>query len=418
MIRRGLAALVDPDRWLEMGETLGRHPLRTVLTMGSVAWGTFVLVVLLGTGQGLQNSVRWQFRDDATNSLWVWPGQTSRPHEGTAVGKPIQLTTRDYDAIRASIDEVEYITTRFGRWGGVNVQYRDRTAQYAVRSVNPDHRHLEHTLVTEGRYIDELDLQERRKVAVIGKRVSDFLFRGASPLGEYISVAYVPFQVVGVFEDEGGDGEMEQVYLPLTTGQAAFGGYDRVNQIMFTVGDATADEAAVIEEEVRALMAERHHFAVDDPQALRIRNNVEQFERILRIFTLLDGFVWLIGAGTVAAGLVGVSNITLVSVRERTVELSLRKALGATPAHIVGTVVQEAVLLTGASGYLGIVGGVAVLSALRRFLPDNDYLRDPEIQLGPALVAAVLLVIAGAVAGFFPAWFAARVPPATGLRDG
>jgi putative ABC transport system permease protein len=417
-MRRGLAALIDLDRWLEIGETLGRHPLRTALTMGSVAWGTFVLVVLLGTGQGLQNSVRWQFRDDATNSLWVWPGQTSRPHEGTAVGKPIRFTTRDYDAVRATVDEVDHITTRFGRWGGVTVQYGDRSSQYTVRSVNPDHRYLENTLITEGRFIDELDLAERRKVAAIGQRVAEFLFRGASPLGRYISVAGVPFRVVGVFEDVGGDGEMEIVYLPLTTGQAAFGGYDRVNQIMFTVGDATAEEAAAIEVEVRALFAERHHFSVDDPQALRIRNNVEQFERILRIFRLLDGFVWLIGAGTVTAGLVGVSNITLVSVRERTAELSLRKALGATPARIVSAVVQEAVILTGASGYLGIVGGVAVLSALRRFLPDNDYLRDPEIRLAPALAAAVLLVVAGGVAGFFPAWFAARVPPATGLRDG
>lgn len=410
--------MIELDRWRELAESLGRHPLRTLLTMASVAWGTFVLVVLLGTGQGLQNSVRWQFRDDATNSLWVYRGETSLPFKGTAVGRNVRLTTRDFDAVRAEVPEIDHITARYSMRGGVNIQYGDRIAQYAVRAVHPDHLFLEHTLVVNGRYLDPLDLAERRKVTVIGARVADYLFRGADPIGAYVEIAGLPFQVIGVFEDVGGEGEMEQVYLPLTTGQAVFGAHEAIHQIMFTVGDATTAEAQQIEDDVRGLLAERHHFSPKDMQAVRIRNNVEQFERVIRIFTLLDAFVWLVGVGTVTAGLVGVSNITLVSVRERTVELSLRKALGATPAHIVGSVVQESVLLTAVSGYLGIVLGVALLGGLRAWMPENDYLRDPEIRLAPALVAAALLVVAGAVAGFFPAALAARVPPATGLRDG
>jgi putative ABC transport system permease protein len=416
-VATAVGVVLDLDRWREIGETLGRHPMRTALTMGSVAWGTFVLVVLLGVGQGLQNSVRWQFRDDATNSLWVFRGQTSRPFAGTTVGKPIQLDIRDFDAIEARIDEIDHITARYSMRGGVVTRYGERSAQYAVRSVHPDHLFLEHTLVVEGRFIDDLDLRERRKVAVIGRRVSDYLFRGSSPIGTYVEVAGLPFQVVGVFEDVGGEGEMEQIYLPLTTGQAVFGGFDQVHQIMFTVGDATPAEAEAIEGEVRELLAARHRFDPADAQAVRVRNNVEEFERLLRIFELLDAFVWLVGAGTVTAGLVGVSNITLVSVRERTAELALRKALGATPAAIVGGVVQEAVTLTAVSGYVGIVLGVAVLSLVQSAMPENDYLRDPEIHLEPALLTAALLVLAGAVAGSFPAWLAARVPPATGLRD-
>ncbi|MEQ1501740.1 MAG: ABC transporter permease [Myxococcota bacterium] len=410
--------MIDLDRWREIGESLARHPLRTLLTMGSVAWGTFVLVVLLGTGQGLQNSVRWQFRDDATNSLWVYRGQTSRPYAGTAVGRPVRLTNRDYDAVRHAVSEIDHITGRFTMRGGAPIAYGDRTSEYTIRCVHPDHRFLEQTIVTEGRYIDELDLAERRKVAVLGKRVAEYLFRGAPSIGQYVTIASVPFQVVGVFEDVGGEGEMEQVYLPITTGQAVFGAYEQLHQIMFTVGDATAAEAEGIEGEVRQLLATRHHFDPDDPQAVRVRNNVDEFARIMRLFELLDAFVWLVGVGTVTAGLVGVSNITLVSVRERTLEIALRKALGATPASIVGAVVQEAIVLTGVSGYLGIVVGVALLTGLRAWMPENDYLRDPEIHLAPALAAAALLVVAGGIAGFFPAWLAARVPPVEGLRDG
>jgi putative ABC transport system permease protein len=186
---------------------------------------------------------------------------------------------------------------------------------------------------------------------------------------------------------------------------------------MFTVGDATEAEAAVITDRVQHLLAERHHFDPEDPQAVRIRNNVEEFAKILHIFSLLDGFVWLVGIGTVTAGLVGVSNITLVSVRERTAEIALRKAIGATPSAIVSAIVLEAVGMTATAGYAGIVGGVAVLAAIRAWMPENDYIRDPEIHLAPALFAAALLVIAGGIAGFVPAWYAARVPPVEGLRD-
>lgn len=409
---------MDLDQWREIAESLARHPLRTALTMGSVAWGTFVLVVLLGTGQGLQNSVRWEFRDDATNSIWVYRGQTSRPWAGTPVGRQIRFTNSDHDTLRTKIDAIDRISSRFYLWGDSQIRYGDRASTYSVRSVHPDHQYLEQTVVISGRFIDDFDIRDKRKVAVVGKRVADFLFRGADPIGSWITVANVPFQVVGVFGDVGGEGEEEQVYLPISTAQAAFGGYDRVHQLMFTVGDATVEEAEAVATRVRTLLSERHRFDPEDPQAIRVRNNVEQFARVQRIFQLLSGFVWLVGVGTVTAGLVGVSNITLVSVRERTAEIALRKAIGATPATIVSGIVLEAVGMTAVSGYAGIVGGVAVLSALRAWMPENDYLRDPEIRLAPALIAAALLVVAGGVAGFVPAWYAARVPPVEGLRGG
>jgi putative ABC transport system permease protein len=410
-------ALFDLDAWVEIGESLSRHPLRTGLTMGSVAWGTFVLLVLLGVGQGLQNSVRWQFRDDATNSLWVYKGETGRPFEGNPVGRAIRLNSRDLTAVGRQVEEVEHLTGRFYGPRSPILRYKDRAASYSMRSVHPDHQHLERTEVTIGRFLDDLDLAEKRKVVVLGRKVSEFFFRGADPRGEHISVAGVPFLVIGVFEDVGGEGEMEQIYVPITTAQATWGRGDDLDQIMFTITTPTSADADRIEGEVRQLLATRHHFDPRDRDAVRVRNNIERYERVQRIFELLETFVTWVGIGTVTAGLVGVSNITLVSVRERTGEIALRKALGATPAAIVARVVQEATVLTALSGYAGIVAGVAVLVALRAWLPENDYLRDPQIQLAPALLAAVGLALAGAVTGFFPAWMAARVPPVEGLRD-
>ena len=286
-----------------------------------------------------------------------------------------------------------------------------------MRSTHPDHRFLENTRVVAGRFLNQRDLDERRKVAVIGREVERQLFKGVDPIGTWIDVDQVLFQVVGVFEDDGGLGEMEMVYLPITTAQMAFRGGENVSQIMFTVGDLGAEETAVLTEDVRELMARRLHFDPTDMQAIRVRNNVERFQQIQRIFTMLNVFVWIVGLGTVTAGIVGVSNIMLVAVNERTVEFGLRKALGATPFSIVWMVVQEALLLTGISGYGGLLVGIALLDVVSRFVPENDYLREPDVDLGVAFAATALLVVAGCIAGLVPALRAASVNPIEALRD-
>lgn len=404
------------DRLQEITESLWRHRIRTALTMLSVAWGTFVLVVLLGAGKGLQNSVAWQFRDDATNSIWLYGGETSRPFEGNPVNRSIAFDNGDF-AHLVRVPGVQHATGRFNL-RGLPISYGQRSASFSVRSVHPDHQHLEHTLVTSGRFVSLLDLQEQRKITVIGAEVADFLFRGADPLGEWIHVGSVPFRVVGVFEDEGGSSEMQQIYLPVTTAQAAFGGSRRLDQMMFTIEDPSIEEAVALSRSVTALLAARHRFDPADTKAVRVRNNVERFQDIQHIFRLLDAFVWLMGIGTVTAGIVGVSNILMVSVRERTTEIGLRKALGATPIRIVSGILQESLLLTALSGYLGLVAGVATLELLRLWMPENDYLREPEIALEPALIATVALVFFGGLAGFLPAWRAARVQPVEALRNG
>jgi putative ABC transport system permease protein len=406
------------DRWQEIFESLARHPLRTGLTALSVAWGVFMLVVLLGAGSGLENHVRWEFRDDAINSVWIYGGKTARPFDGLAVGRPIRFNNADYERIRDDADGVEYVTGRFRTWGGdAVVAYRDKHAPFNVRAVHPDHRRLENTRVSSGRFLDAFDVTEQRKVTVLGEEVARFLFGDADPIGARIAIGGLSWLVVGVFEDDGGPGETEMLYVPITTAQAAWHGGDTIHQIMFTVGDADVTQSGVITDQISGMLAARHRFDPDDRTALRVRNNLEDFAEVQTIFAWLNGFLWLVGVGTITAGIVGVGNIMLVSVHERTREIGLRKALGATPNAIVAMILEEAVLLTAASGYLGLLSGVALLEIVTRFMPENDYVRDPEVHFGAALFAMGLLVAFGALAGFVPARRAAAVRPIEALRD-
>ncbi len=408
-----------PDWVVDLLDEVVRHPLRSTLTSISVAWGTFMLVVLLGLGEGLQNAVRYQFRDDATNSVWIYKGQTSIPYEGYPLGRRVQFDDGDIAAIDA-LPNVEHLTGRFYVLGrDLVLSHGDRKAAFGIRAVHPDHRFLENTHMIAGRYLDPLDLSEKRKVVVIGREIARFLFGNlphARVIGTWIEVGGNPFQVIGVFSDAGGEGEESQGYLPITTARTVFAGGDRIDQIMFTVGDASLAEVSALTDRVHARVAQAHHIHPDDRKALRVRNNLARFQKLSRVFDMLAQFVWVVGIGTVLAGVVGVSNVMLVSVKERTVEIGLRKALGETPGSLVFRVVREAVLLTAVSGYAGVVTGVFAIETIDALMPANETLRDPTVNLTVALFAAVLLTLAGATAGFVPAWRAAKVRPIVALR--
>jgi putative ABC transport system permease protein len=403
------------DRLSEVFDALARNRVRTALTALSVAWGVFMLVVLLGFGQGLENNVRHMFRDDAINSIWLYRGKTSRPWAGHRPGRRITFDLTDFEHI-SHLPGVEHATGRFYLWGPT-IRYGDRSDSFSVRSVHPGHKFLENTLVADGRFIDEHDIRDKRKVTVIGRLVADHLFRGADPVGRTIEIGRIPFLVVGVFDDAGGEGEMRQVYIPITTGQAAYGGGRRVHQIMFTVGESSLAATEQLIGEVKAVLAKRHNYDPADPTAVRVRNNLESFQEVQQIFQWIGAFTWVVGIGTLTAGIVGVSNIMLVAVRERTVEIGIRKALGATPASIILSILLEAVLLTSTAGYAGLVAGVGVLEFARTVVPDNDYVKDPQVELSTALAAVGMLVFFGALAGFFPAQRAALVNPIAALRD-
>jgi putative ABC transport system permease protein len=405
------------DTWQEILDTVRKNKLRTMLTGFSVAWGILILVVLLGSGQGLQHGVEYGFRDDAVNSIWMRSGETSVPYKGLRPGRTVQFTNDDYEVIRRGVPGIDHITARFFIRGNLTVSYHGETSSYDVRSVHPDHQYLEKTIMVEGRFLNPLDVTEFRKVAVIGERVKEQLFRGAPALGEYVEVNGVPFQVVGVFTDEGGESEQEKIYLPISTAQRTFNGANRVGMMMMTVGDAGVDESEAIAAQIKNRMAERHDFAPADERAIWVRNGVLDFQRFVRLMAGIRAFVWVIGIGTLIAGVMGVSNIMLIAVKERTREIGVRKAIGATPASVMGLVLQEAVLITGVAGYLGLVAGVLVLEAMSRGISGSDFFRNPEVHLGVALSATLLLVLAGAVAGFFPARRAAAIRPIEALRE-
>ncbi len=254
-------------------------------------------------------------------------------------------------------------------------------------------------------------------MAVIGTRVHEMLFRGAPAMGKYIKINGVPFQVVGIYTDEGGEGELEKIYLPITTSQRTFSGANRISMVMMTVGDAGVEESTAIADDLKTRMSERHDFDPADERAIWLNNGVIEFQRFVNLMAGIRGFVWVIGIGTLLAGVVGVSNIMMIAVKERTREIGVRKAIGATPWSVLGLVLQEAVLITAVAGYVGLVVGVLVLEVMSRAISGSDFFRNPEVHFGVAVSATLLLIFAGTVAGFFPARRAAAVRPVEALRE-
>ncbi len=409
--------MFDVDKWQEILATIQQNKLRTFLTGFSVAWGIFMLVVLLGSGTGLANGIEYQFRDDAMNSIWVRSGQTSLPHKGLQPGRYVRFTDADYDEVKRSVDGVEHITSRFYPRGELRVNYGKESSSFDIRSVHPDHRYLENTLVKDGRFLNDWDIQEYRKVAAIGVRVEESLFGRRSSLGEYIQINKIPFRVVGTFEDIGGPGEEEKIYLPITTARRVFNGGNRVNMFMLTTGTETFEKTEEMAADIRELLAQRHSFHPEDRRAVMVFNINERFRTVMQLITGIRAFVWVIGIGTILAGVVGVSNIMMIVVKERTREIGLRKAIGATPGSIVSLILQESVLITAIAGYVGLVLGVATLELAAGSLPEAEVFRDPHVDLPVALLATLLLIAAGTIAGLVPAYRASRVEPVVALKD-
>ena len=411
------------DRWREILDTLWRSKLRSGLTAFSVAWGIFMLVFLLGMGTGLQNGVQKEFADDATNAVWLFGGRTSLPHDGMPIGRRIIFTNGDVDTLD-DMAGVDKITGRFligdSRSNPVQTRVANNVSAYDVRSVHPDHLYLENTIMVAGRFLNDVDIREKRKVCVIGEPVAKFLFGGTEDaVGRWLEINRIPFQVVGLFTDEGGEGEREKIYIPITTSQTAFSGADRVHMTMFTMrSDISVAESKRVADAALTRLAAAHHFSPGDKQAVRVRNNVEQFENFMQIFVGIRWFVLIMGFCSLVAGVIGVSNIMMIVVKERTREIGVRKALGAKPSHIVISIVQESVFITTVAGYLGLVAGIGGLALIDKLIPPTDMFAHPQVNLNIALGATLLLVIAGALAGLFPARAAARLNPVKAMRDG
>ncbi|HPF64947.1 ABC transporter permease, partial [Lentimicrobium sp.] len=408
--------MFDTDKWQEIFSTIRKNKLRTFLTGFSVAWGIFMLMILLGSGNGLQNGVNKQFESSATNTIWVWSGQTSMPYKGMKPGRNIQLVNEDYDAVKKSVKGIDKSSSRYNMWGSNTLSYKKQFGSFNVRNVYPDYAHIEKITIIKGRFINDPDISQFRKVTVISTKVEEALFKGEDPMGKYISVNGVPFKVIGLFTDEDNrDDNMQTIYLPISTAQRVFSGDNRINTIAITVGDASVDESKQIEQEVRSKLAALHKFDPTDPRAIFTWNSLEEFQKFIRLFSSIRMFIWVIGFGTIIAGIVGVSNIMMIVVKDRTKEIGIRKAMGATPWSIVSLVLQEAVLITSFAGYIGLVLGVVVLETVGSKI-ESEFFSQPSVDLRIAIYALVLLVLSGALAGFIPARKAAAIKPIEALR--
>ncbi len=410
--------MFDLDKWQEIFSTIEKNKLRTFLTGFSVAWGIFMLIILQGSGIGLQNGVSNEFRSSATNAIWMWNGQTSKAHAGMKPGRNIQMTNEDYEYIAQTVKGVELISSRYQIWSGNTVSYKNEYGSFSIRGIHPDYATVEKLTVTEGRFINEKDQEETRKSVIISTKVKEALFKnGESALDKYVQVNGIPFKVVGVFDDDDGrDDNMQLVYVPIGTAQKVFGAGREVQGIVVTVGDASPEEAGLIEDEIKSKLAARHHFDVTDERAMFFWNSVEEFQKFKKLFASVSMFIWVIGIGTIIAGVVGVSNIMMIVVKDRTKEIGIRKALGATPGSIIGLIMQEAILITGFAGYIGLVLGVGLLELISKSI-DTPFFKQPEVNIQIAVGATLLLVVAGALAGFIPARRAASIKPIEALRD-
>ncbi len=408
--------MFEKDNWQEIFLTISKNKLRTTLTAISVAWGIFILIVLLGAGHGLHNGAQAQFGNDARNSLNIEGGETSIAYKGIKPGRKIQLTNEDYKLINDKIDFIENKSAVFKGHDTRNLTYKNRHAGFIVRPVFPEHCILENAKLVSGRFINKIDIDEYRKVCAIGLPVKQELFKNEDPINKFIDAEGVQFKVVGVFNDLG-NGDNTRIYIPISTAQRAFNGKNNIGLIWLSLKSEGAEKSAMLADEIRQLMAQRHNFSPDDFNAIRVENWGEEYGRIMSMLEGINIFIWIIGVFTLIAGIVGVSNIMMIIVKERTKEIGIRKAIGATPSSIVMQIIMEAVFITAVAGYVGLVLGVGILELVNKIGINSEFFRNPDVNFPVAISATVLIIISGAVAGLIPSIRAARVEPVIALRD-
>ena len=406
--------MLDLDQWHEILSTIRKNKLRTFLTGFSVAWGIFMLVILLGSGNGLAKGIIYNF-SDAKNSIWMGGGQTSTAYGGLNAGRRIELTNEDIDLVDKMFDDIDNLSGRYGMWGSM-VSYKNNYAEFGVEAIHPGHQTTEALKLMEGRLLNNLDIKQYRKVTVIGRLVKEQIFKDEDPIGKYINVRGIPFLVVGVFDDIH-EGETKRLYIPISLAQKTFITKNRVESISFTAGDATVKEAEQMIEEIKAKMARKYNFDPDDTRAMWSWNALENYQQMQALFKGINIFVLVIGIFTIIAGIMGVSNIMLIVVKERTKEMGIRKAIGARPSSIIWMILQESILITSIAGYFGLVLGVILLEVVAKAMPASDFFRNPGVNFNVAIGATIMIVIAGAIAGYIPAKKAANIQPVVALHD-
>jgi putative ABC transport system permease protein len=408
--------MFDLDRWREIFQTINKNKLRTLLAGFTVTLGILIFTVLYGMGNGLKNFFYNEFQDDAQNTLFISPGFATKPFKGFKENRRIEFDNEDLKLIEEKFgDRIEFITARV--YKGVSAKYKNEYGSYNLRAVHPDHQPLERTIIDKGRYINERDIQRKERVAVIGRLVEKDLFGNENAVGKYISLNKLIYRVVGVFSDEGSDREERYIYTPVTTTQLIYKNTDRIDQINLSYKMALgASGARRLSRDIEKFLKNRHNVAPSDQNGIYIGSVIEDLEETLQIANVLQWIVTTVGFGTLFAGVIGIGNIMVYIVKERTKELGIRKALGAQPGSVIAMILQETLVITMLFGYIGLLLGNFVLNSMGDSLEDW-FIINPNVDQGTVIAATIILVFSGLIAGYIPARRAAKVKPIVALRD-
>jgi len=422
----------DRDRWQEILNAIKQNKFRSILTAFGVFWAIFMLVVMTGSGNALVNGITQGFKDFATNSAFLWANRTTVAYAGYDRGRWWSLNNADMEAIVDEIPEIDVLSPRLQGWNlreGQNVVRGEKAAAFNVMGDYPQYRKIDPCTMPYGRYINEKDIELKRKVCIIGEKVYEVMFdEGEDPVGKYLRVNGVYFMVIGVFKSNNpniniGSNKKETIYLPFTTMQQTFNYGDEVHFFGFTAQPGINVQSII--DRIKPLIKKHHKIAPEDDQAIGGFNIQSELQTIEYTFIGINILIWVVGIGTLIAGAVGVSNIMLVIVRERTKEIGIQRAIGARPAIIIGQILSESVFLTTVAGFLGLAIGTLVLhltdvalEAARALAPPDEqsFFMNPEIGLPMAIASVIILVIVGLLAGLIPAMKAVRIKPIEALH--
>ena len=408
--------MFNRDRWREIFETISKNKLRTFLSGFTVALGIFIFIILFGLGNGLKNTFQEFFLDDASNAIFLYPGRTSMPYKGFKANRRIEFNNSDLADIEENFPFfLEHLTPRISR--GALTSFKNESNTYTTRAVAPSHQFVEKTIIMEGRYINHLDIENKTKNAIIGRLVAKDLFKNENPIGAFINIGNSAFKVVGVFQDDGGDNEERYIYIPYATRQLIEKSNDEIDQIILTFRKELGHTGALaFENSLKKYFKDKKVIAPQDPNGIYFQNLTDDLKQSQRFAGVLQIIVSFVGLGTLIAGIIGISNIMVFVVKERTKELGIRKALGATPRSVIQMVLQESVFITTISGYLGLFLGILVLESIGLKL-EEYFIKNPFIDIGTAFSATVVLILFGAIAGYIPAKRASSIKPIIALRD-
>lgn len=414
--------MFDLDRWQEIWITITHNKSRSALTAFGVFWGMLMLVLMVGAGKALEKGIFSQIDGFATNSCFFEAQRTTVPYQGFRKGRRWNMTNSDVPIIKDKVTDLQYISPILFRGGGdKNVVRGEKNGSYLVKGCYPEYDLIEKSKMIYGRYINDIDIVEKRKVCVIGERIYEVLFqKGEDPTGKQIRVNGIYFQVVGVARSTSGvsigGNTAETVVLPFSTMQQAFNQGNIVHLLAATAKKGVP--VKVVQNQITEILKQQHQVSPDDKDAVWSMNIEEQFKMFNYLGIGIAALIWIVGLGTLFAGAIGVSNIMLVTVRERTKEIGIRRALGATPRNIIGQILSESIVLTVLAGLLGIVLGVGLLRATGIVLSQGDqFFQDPQVSFGMAMGSLLILIVIGAMAGYIPAQRAMMIRPVEAISE-